>query len=153
MSNEDNVITCSSGIQVRVRPVSLRLLEQYDKSHIAPEPPTIDVEAAGGVMESVPNDSDPEYQRQVKAFQAKSTDDMLRLLMTFGLSVDLPADEQWIDDLEYAGIKVDRKHLLNAYLEYIVMSSYVADLSKLMSAVMRTSGVAEEDIAAWQKLF
>lgn len=148
-------VVCSSGISVRTKPISVKLLELFDLNHKSPEPPMMDAEAAGGVIEQVPNPDDPEYQEILKEWNRNTTSEFISLILDFGTDIELPEDDSWIKMLKRTGVKIpddpDEKRLL--YIQTFVMHNFMEDLRIIASAAMRQSGVSEEAVASWVALF
>lgn len=154
-SGKSNAVMCSSGIEVVTRPVSVKLLELFERNHQAPEPPMMEAGAVGGVVELIPNPEDADYQITLQAFNKKSTDDFLSMILELGVDIELPEDESWAKRLRRMGVAVpddeDEKRLL--YVQTIVMQDFLNDLQLIAAAVLRQSGVTEEAISSWVALF
>lgn len=149
------MVTLQSGAEIKVKPVSARLLEQFDKNHkkLLPIPPMREAQVAGGGTEQVPDYDDPEYQTQLAEYNARSTNDMLNLLVEFGLDVTLPDDDTWLRQLQKVGVTVELADYKSAYVQYILMSDYIEDVKTITREVMVASGVSEEAIKDWAELF
>lgn len=153
--NDNNHVTCSSGIILGTRPISVKVLELFDMNHRGPEPPMIEATTVGGVIEMVPNPDDLTYQEVMKAHNKKTTDDFLAMILDLGVDYQLPEDTSWIRTLSRAGVSVpddpDLQRLL--YIQAFVMTNFLEDLRSIASSVLRQSGVSEEAIASWTDLF
>jgi hypothetical protein len=150
-----NVVTCSSGIEVLTRPVSVKLLELFELNHQAPEPPTMEADVVGGGVELIPKPDDAAYQSDLQAFNKKSTDDFLSMILELGVDIELPDDESWAKRLKRMGVAIpddeDEKRLL--YIQTIIMQDFLNDLQLIAASVLRQSGVTEEAISSWVSLF
>lgn len=151
----DNLVTCSSGVQVRIKPVSVKLLEQFDISHRAPEPPMVEADVIGGGKDLVPNPEDAEYQAVIAAHNRQTGDDFTAMILDMGVELDLPTDDAWKRKLKRIGVCVpedpDEQRLL--WIQTIVMPDFMGDLKQIVAAVLKLSGVNEEAIDSWVALF
>ncbi len=146
-------VTLSSGAVVLVKPISARLLEQYDKFHKMPEPPMREAETIGGGKEFVPDTEDVDYQKALAKYNVKASNDMMHMLVSFGMEVTLPDDEIWLAKLRHAGIEVADDERESAYIQMILMEDFMADLKLVAREILSMSGVTEEVIQSWQSLF
>jgi hypothetical protein len=155
ISNNRVLVVCSSGIEVIVKPISLRLLERFDLEHQEPKAPMIEVEAIGGVEEMVEDEEDPEYLEQMEEYSSETINDLLNLLVDFAIDIELPEGNHWLKKLNRAGIEVtdDEDDKIHAYVNYIVMEDTLGDLKKIISQSFMLSGVSEEAISSWMDLF
>lgn len=156
ISNNRVPVVCSSGIEVIVKPISLKLLERFDLEHQEPKPPMIEVEAIGGVKEMVENEEDPEYLERLEEYNSKTITDLLNLLVDFAIEeIELPEGDRWLKMLDRAGILVsdDEDDKIHAYVNYIVMEDTLGDLKMIISQSFMLSGVSEEAISSWMDLF
>lgn len=154
-SAQQHTVTCSSGITVTTKPVSVRLLELFQLSHLEPEPPMVEAVIVGGDTELIPNPEDPAYLELKAEFNKRATDDFLNLIFEFGVDLDLPEDDSWERKLKRIGMTIpedpDDKRLF--YIQTIVMPDFVSDLANISASVLRQSGVDEEAINSWMALF
>lgn len=152
--SEAHTVTLTSGVVVRIKPISLRLLQQFDLTHKQPKPPLVKSTATiGGAEEMVEDPDDPAYKQQLSEFTDKSTDDFMYLMTSFGTDVALPEDTSWIKRLERLGIIIDPVDLPGSYLQYVLMEDFTEDLRLLTMGIMRISGVSEEAISSWMETF
>lgn len=154
--NKDvTMVTCSSGVTVRIRPISLKLLEQFDLNHVAPEPPMIEAQTIGGLTEMVPDLDDPAYKLALDAHSKKTGDDLINMLTDLGLDVELPADNSWMRSLKRCGIAVpddpDDQRLL--YIQTVMMPDFTNDFKMVAQAVLALSGAPEEAIKGMEDMF
>lgn len=154
-SSNGNVVTCSSGVSLGTRPISVKVLEWFDLSHQKPEPPMVEATTIGGETEMVPNPDDAVYKELLAGFNRKSTDDFLAMILDLGVDFQPPEDTGWVRTLKRAGVSVpddpDEQRLM--YIQTFVMLDFLEDLRSITSAVLRQSGVSEEAIASWTNLF
>jgi len=149
-------VTLTSGYTVLVKAINLKILERFDLEHNAPEPPMREAEVIGGHKELVPDEEDPDFQASVMEYNRRSMQDLLNMLVIFGVDVELPLDDSWIDDLAMVGIAVleDSVNRMKVdYVQMILMDDMLEDLKKLMSNVFLLSGVDEEVIQQWMTMF
>lgn len=132
----------------------------------APEPPTYEVTDAAGDQHQVKHDAksaeeNDETKAAWAAYQGKLADWQLlvdlqeseinkRILraITLCVIVDKSAYAQWIEEQEFIGVPVPETPAarLSAYVETHVISS-TDDVFKLMTAVMKVSGMADDQVA------
>jgi hypothetical protein len=146
-------VTLSSGDVVKVRPISVRLLEQYDRAHVEPVPPMRNAEAIGGVIEQLPDYDDPDYKQRKRAYDERATSDMMEMLIEFGMDVELPADDSWVRKLAKVGIEVDNDNLKSTYIQCILMTDFLVDIKVIVKEILTLSGVTEEAISSWANMF
>lgn len=157
MSKKKDIVAvvCSSGEALHTKPISIKLLEQFDLSHKEPDPPMVEAEAAGGTKELIPNPDDPAYQKMLDAYRRRTGDEFMSLILDLGLEFEMPNDNRWEKSLRRAGICVpddpDDKRLL--YLQSFVMTNFMTDFQAIAASVLRQSGVSEEAIDSWTALF
>lgn len=154
-SKKPNVVVTSAGVEVAVKAISAKLLEMFDASHVQPEPPLMEAEAIGGLKEMVPNPDDPAYQKELREWTQKASEDFVNMILDMGTDISLPEDDSWKRKLKRAGIVLpdDEDELRLAYMQAILMPSFKDDLRDITAAVLRLSGASEEAIASWVELF
>lgn len=144
----DNVIV--------VKAINLKLLERFDLEHQAPSPPQKKVEIVGGQFEYVDDEDDPEYKEALAEYGGRMMTDLLNLLVLYGMDVELPEDDSWIDMLALTGVTVNEDDPLSVKLDYVqlhLMGDVVADVKRIMKAVFTVSGVGDEVISQWETMF
>lgn len=150
-----NTVTTSAGAVVAVKPISAKLLEMFDLSHKAPEPPMVAAVAIGGSEELVPNPDDSEYQAALHEYNMRATEDFVNMILDLGTDVSLPSDGAWQKRVSRLGVSLpsDPDELRLVYIQIVLMPNYTSDLRDITAAVLRLSGVNEEAIASWVELF
>ena len=145
--------TFSGGQKVKLVPISLMLLESFDKNHIPPDPPKRKILVAGDVEEEIYDPDDEGYQRLLDLHNAKATHDFLALICNFGIELDLPDNDKWMRQLEAAGVEFDQDLPESAYVQYVCMRKFQDDLKRVTAVILRISGVGEEAIQSWVEMF
>lgn len=153
----DGLITLKSGVVVRPLPFAVGILmnlqEQFDKRK--PSPPRVFMEHLG--REEI-NDEDPDY---IKAYEQWTLDYTLatqKLAMASGIEVVSypetfpdPTDTSWLIPLQFAGLDVTLAMQNESVRKIYWLQQYAAakadDLVALVNAVMRVSGVSQEEVA------
>lgn len=147
-------IVTSSGEEVTIRPISVKLLEMFDASHNAPEPPMMEAQSLGG-PEQVPDNDNPEYQAALAAYNKRSSDEFITMILDLGVDLEMPEDGAWKRQLKRMGVALpddpDEQRLI--YIQTFLMPAFTDDLRDITAAVLRLSGVSEEAIASWTALF
>jgi len=153
ITDEAVPFTFSGGQKVNLIPISLMLLEQFDKSHIPPDPPKRKITVAGDVEEEIYDPDDEGYQRVLEIHNAKATHDFMELICNFGMELELPDDDKWMRQLTAAGIEFDKDLPESAYVQYKCMRMFQDDLKRMTEVILRISGVGEEAIQSWVEMF
>lgn len=150
-----NKVTTSSGAEIEIKPISAKVLEMFDASHVAPEPPMVEAEAIGGLKEMVADPNDAAYQVELLGYNRKASNDFINMILDLGTDIQLPEDTSWMRQLKRAGIALpdDPDDLRLVYIQTMLMPSYKDDLRDITAAVLRMSGASEEAISSWVELF
>jgi len=96
---DNTIVTLSTGVVVRLKPVSSSLVEEMKAAHEMPPVPVVWIEAKEREEE---NPNDPRYIEAVEEVQRKRADAIFDALCTFGVELvdGLPEDEKWIKRLK-----------------------------------------------------
>lgn len=150
-----DVVTMSSGVQFRVKVVSKFALggitERYTKDQ--PKVPLVFVQAKG---RKEPNPDDPDYQEAMRFWQlslAMAVNNFLILRGSELLPESVPDtlvrhdEQEWADEAVFYGTDINNRKAL--YLDWV---KYVAapderDVTNLLYAIGRKSGINQEDVA------
>jgi hypothetical protein len=94
----EDVFTLSTGVVVRLHPVSSSLVEEMKGAVKMPDVPKVWIEAKEREEE---NPNDPQYIEQVEACTAKRADAIFDALCMFGVELvdGLPDDDSWLKKL------------------------------------------------------
>jgi hypothetical protein len=91
----------------------------------------------------------------MRAWQFEVGLGIVDLMIIMGTSLESVSDDapkleedEWVEDLEFAGIEFDKNNRRARWLAYVkyVAASEDADMEKLMARVSGQSGVAEADV-------
>jgi hypothetical protein len=95
----DDIFALSTGVRVRLRPVSSSLVEEMKGAIKMPDVPVVWIEAKEREEE---NPNDPRYIQAVEEANSKRADAIFDALVTFGVELvdGLPEDETWIKKLK-----------------------------------------------------
>lgn len=95
---EEDVFTLSTGVRVRLHPVSSSLVEEMRTSVPMPEVPVVYIEAKDREEE---NPNDPKYIEDVQSAELRRNDAMFDALCMFGVELEdgLPEDGLWLRKL------------------------------------------------------
>jgi len=149
----EGLVTLSTGVVVRVRPVASLIISDIARAIPEPKPPKVYIEEKAREEE---NPNDPGYLKALddrQTAQAMAVNDAFLLMGTEVKSSppDLWAVEsdEWVDRLSLVGIgKPEGPHA-----RYLAWMKYVAapletDIVALLRGVGRLSAVTEEDVQA-----
>ncbi len=145
----------TTGWWVTVNAINLKVLERFDLEHEPPDIPQREAEVLGGI-EMIDDLDDEDYQEALAEYNSSSMQDLLNMFVLFGMNVELPKDDSWIDKLAFSGIVVDEEsfvQMLIDYVQMILMGDLLEDLKRLMSAIFLLSGIEEEAIQQWMTMF
>jgi len=94
------IVTLSTGVVVRLKPVSSLLVEQMKAAIKMPKVPVVWIEAKEREEE---NPNDPAYIEEVQEVERKRADAIFDALCTFGVELvdGLPEDDSWIRKLKF----------------------------------------------------
>lgn len=96
---ESEVVTLSTGVTVRLKPVSSSLVEEMKGAVKMPPVPTVWIEAKEREEE---NPNDPKYIEDVQAAERQRADAVFDALAVFGVELEdgLPEDDAWLKKLK-----------------------------------------------------
>lgn len=148
----DNTIKFSTGVVLRGKKANPLILIDVMAAFPRPKPPMWKSPTMGRMVE---NPDDPEYQDQVKAWEAESSSALLNAMILLGTELDKlpkglpgPDDEAWLEEYELLGapMKPDNKHW--RYLKWVLFKavSDEQDMFKIRDVVGRLSGVSEQAV-------
>jgi hypothetical protein len=152
----DEIVTLSTGVRVKVMPVTATLIDEVQSKIADPEPPMIYLEEKD---RSEPNYSDPRYLRAIERAQVDRVIAAVDALVLFGVELvdGLPEDTGWIKKLKFMeklgtldlssldlGQDIDQEF---AYKRYIAVSA--TDIATISQA----SGLSEGDVAQAEAIF
>lgn len=145
-------ILLSSGVRLRLKPVSKHFMYGVTSQFPPPEVPLIHIE---GKKRPIENPDDPDYKQAVEDWIlliASASTDVVLLRGTEIIekpeSVIGPDSEEWIDEMEVLGLK----HSDNPRARYLYWLKAIAapsdkDISDLMEVLGRLTGISELDVA------
>lgn len=150
------IVTLSTGVRVKVKPVTATLIDQVQARIQDPEPPMFYIEEKGT---SEPNYSDPRY---IRALERSNTDRVVAAmdaLSLFGVELvdGLPENDDWIKKLrlmEKIGAldlsDLDLNEPIDAEFAY---KRYIAISAEDIAMISGVSGLSEGDVAAAEAIF
>lgn len=145
------VFTTSTGVTVKIRPVSRFLISQAQNNIRDPKPPIIMMEDKG---RSEPNPNDPDYIAALIAAQLKRAEVVVDIILALGVEVvsigdtTIPLESDiWEQAIEVAGLKVPtgEKQRLAAWLKYIAVP-VEEDLAHIITTAQRRVFTMEADV-------
>lgn len=146
------LITLTNGIKLRIVPTSQaaarRLVMQYPK----PRPPL--AKGRDDIMEE--NPLDPDYIEAQAVWSEKLINAIWQMMTILGTKCEVvpsgrygPDDEGWMDELELAGLEVDRKLKgLPRYQEWLNLYALTSAMDQLNlgAALMARLGILESEV-------
>lgn len=96
---DSEIVTLSTGVMVRLHPVSSSLVEEMKNAYEMPPVPVVFIPEKEREEE---NPNDPKYIDEVERVQSKRADAILDALVTFGVELvdGLPEDSSWLKRLK-----------------------------------------------------
>jgi hypothetical protein len=151
-TEQSDILTLSNGIQLKLRKIPSLLLLSVSSAIEEPEIPQAFIEDDQR-WEANPND--PDYLKALRLFKLKEREANIKFLLGRGtqlLSVpegkQKPEDDGWLEELrEYQDIPADNP--TQRYISWVRFYALEedADLVKATVAVMRMTGVMEDEVA------
>jgi hypothetical protein len=105
---DSEIITLSTGVVVRLKPVSSSLVEQMKSAIPMPDVPVVFIKEKQREEE---NPNDPRYLKQVEEVNQRRSDAILDALCIFGIELvdGLPEDDAWLKNLK----RLERRGVLD----------------------------------------
>lgn len=131
-----------SGVEARLLRLPPLLVQRLDDQFKEPDPPMVEVEVHGEKqLESNPDD--PDYLAERERIRRIKGLAYLNLAFLKGLDIDMPEDEEWLEELRLAGVEVGESKAAKklAYIESVVITD-VSELEEVVSQILAVSGVA-----------
>lgn len=154
--DKGGVVILSTGVRVKIHPVSATLIDAVQARIEDPSPPMAFIDEKG---REEPNYSDPKYLRAVERAGTDRVIAAMDALILFGVELidGLPEDESWLNNLrllerlgtlDLSDLDLDNK--LDAEFAY---KRYVAMSPQDIGTVAARTGLGEGDIAAAEATF
>lgn len=154
-----NTITLSSGVVLKMRRVAPLAISDAVARVKEPEVPRIFQEDKGREEE---NPEHPDYKRAMEKYEETTGLVAMNVLLLMGTSIESipeelskPEDEDWIENLEFLEVKIDKdspKARYLGWLRYYALTSD-QDFMAVMDLARSFAGVKEEDVQAAAKSF
>jgi hypothetical protein len=139
-----SVLEMSNGAKVLCRRMPPMLLKAFERNHQLPSPPVKQVETLKGHMDPIEDESDPDYQLELVAFEQRRAMDFLVLAYDYILLLD--EDEQEAQDraerLERYGMVGDEADRLECF----ALDEPEQDIKVLTEEIMRLSTVTMQEV-------
>jgi hypothetical protein len=147
---EKGIITLSTGVKARIRPVSASLLDEVSSSVQVPKVPRQFIEEK---QREEPNPLDPSYLQAVKDAERERGLKTTEALIMFGIELvdGMPPDEEWLPKLAYMQkrglLDLARFNLDDPLEREFVYKIYVAVSGADLMYVSMASGLTEKEVA------
>lgn len=152
----DEIVTLSTGVRVRVKPVTATLIDEVQSKIVDPDPPEIFLEEKG---RSEPNYSDPRYLRAIERAQVNRVIAAVDALVLFGVELvdGLPEDKDWVKKLKFmeklGTLDLSSLDLSQDIDQEFAYKRYVAVSATDIATISMASGLSEGDVAAAEAIF
>lgn len=159
---KEELVTLSSGAQVRAKRVPDNLVLTLHRQNPAPKPPIVEIREEGRRPRREENPNDPDYVQALETYQLEIANKMTDLILLAGMEVvNLPkgmdeydAEGEWVEELEAMGLDVPlgkaSRRLL--WIRYQV-APLATDLETISSVYARVAEVSEEGVEAKEEQF
>lgn len=156
----EEIFTTSRGIEVTLRPIPPYMVQMAIASLTVPEVPTYEVSLVSGGVEvhthdekSIEQSSDEEkkrweqYQIDLQKYNAEQSDLILDIILTEGVEVDLPDEDQFRKRMKMLRIPLsdDSEEALLQYKKIYVIGCQ-EDAETIMSQVLRLTNINPEEL-------
>lgn len=143
----DGIHTLSTGVKVRIVPVSPSLVLDVMMRVKMPEPPIV---TKGN--KSFPNPLDPHYAASLEQYGMERGKASLDAMAMFGLELvdGVPQDTEWITKLKLIGIEIDSDDKVSCefyYKKYIALGGNTDILNEIQALM----GITPEDVEKAKK--
>lgn len=155
-------VTLSTGVRVRINPVTPTLIDEVQARIPDPAPPEVFIEEKG---RSEANYSDPKYLRDMERATTDRVVAALDAIAMFGITLvddegnetGVPENDTWVKKLRLMD-KLGRLDLSNLDLEDPIEAEfaykrYIALTMQDIALVSARSGLTEGDVAAAERIF
>jgi len=146
----DGIVTLSTGVRARLRPVAATLIEEVT-SHIS-NPPVPSWFNTDKDREE-PNPGDPEYRRAVAEANRKRGIAAIDALVMFGVQLvePIPPDKDWLDQLKFferrGHLSLASYDLTNPLDREFLYKRFIAVASEDLIILSKNSGVRPEEVS------
>jgi hypothetical protein len=138
---KDDILTLSTGIRVRLRPVSASLIADVQARFTYPDPPLVMVESKG---REEPNVNDPHWQRKCGEIDTARGQAAMDAFCMFGMELveGVPSENDWITRLNLIGVEFDAADAIAKefyYKKYVAVGG-VDDLQLISQSSLDPEG-------------
>ena len=146
-TNEDGIVTLSTGVRARIIPVASPLIDEINSR--IPDPP-VPVQVIDGQEHA--NPLHPEYQRGMRDASNKRTSAVQDAFVMFGVELvdGVPEDDEWIKKIKFmerrGALDLSCYKLEDPIDREFVYKRFIAVSSKDTRKIGVASGVLSEDI-------
>lgn len=139
-----------TGVTFSIRKVSPMLVNEINKAYPKPVPPMNEVDYGDGKKVKEPNESDPDYQKQLREHRTLTFQKMQELMVERGVIIELTSEQK----AEVKQLRDQFKTIMNKELTGSDKSVFIfniaigtdSDLNELIQAITRRSQPTEEAI-------
>ena len=146
---QDDIVTLTSGIRVRLRPVAASLIRDVQNKIKEPLVPMMrHPNASEDEDRFIENPNSPEYLEELRDVQILKEEASTNVMILMGIELldDIPDKASWLPKLVYLGAVEEREDVDDMTLELWYKKYIVAD-AFVFSELAKKSGVTEELIA------
>lgn len=154
LTNKEDVVTVR-GIKLTLHGIPALAIQRAERT-LPPKPkvPWIEVKSVAGHTERVKDPSDEPYVEALAEWDTLRAEKINDAMLAFGVDVDMPADETWMEVPKYLGIDIptDAVGQKLAFLKYFVLNTQQV-IAEIVRRVSILSGLSEEAIVATEESF
>lgn len=154
--NRDSVVTLSTGVRVKINPVSATLIDKVQTKVKDPTPPDVFIDEKG---RSEPNYSDPDYLRAIDRANTDRVVAAMDALILFGVELvdGLPENDTWLKNLrlleKIGELDLSDLDLDDQFEAEFAYKRYIALAPQDIAIVAAATGLSEGDVAVAEATF
>jgi hypothetical protein len=155
-SNDNGVITLSTGIKAKFVAVPVWLIEE---ALVAIKDPPVPVQEIEGKKHPVPNPNHPDYVKGLKEAETRRASAALDVLVLFGVELidGLPDNDLWLRKLQFLAkrgqLNLDGYDLEDELEREFVYKKLIAMGNSDWPELAKLNGVTQEDVERAKELF
>ena len=157
LTNKEDVVTVR-GIKLTLHGIPALAIQRAERT-LPPKPKVPWIEVKSTVKgaehtERVKDPSDEPYLEALAEWDNLRAEKINDAMLAFGVDVDMPADETWMEVPKYLGIDIpaDAVGQKLAFLKYFVLNTQQV-IAEIVRRVSILSGLSEEAIVATEESF
>jgi hypothetical protein len=162
-AEDPNVKTFSTGVKIRIKPVSSMIIQRAQEA--VPLPPVFlqAVPGPNGTVKFADNPNHPDYIERKREAESQRGIKAIEAMILYGVELvdGLPADDEWLEDLgmvtdlqKYYTLNAEGQHVINAKAKKLLYVMNVAaltgdDFGMIASNVIVTEAKVQEEVRSF----